>query len=100
MLLVLITILTIISILASLLLIIIIIRIPPRSFFNSIGLACILGGTVGNGMDRLLKGYVLDYIELVPINFPIFNVADISINVAIICFIINSIITNNKSIKK
>ena len=83
------TLLTITSILASIILLTIILKFPPRSHWNLIGLAYLLGGTVGNGIDRLFKGYVLDFIELIPINFPIFNVADISINIAIICFIID-----------
>ena len=87
--------LTTISIIASLLLISIIIKSPPKSYWNFIGIAFLLGGTVGNGIDRLLKGYVLDFLELVPINFPIFNIADISINIAIICFMID--ITKGKS---
>ena len=82
-------ILTITSILASLFLITIILNSLTKSYWNSIGLAYLLGGTVGNGIDRLLKGYVLDFLELVPINFPIFNLADISINIAVICFIVD-----------
>ena len=91
------TFLTITSILASLLLITIIFKSPPMSYWNSIGIAYLLGGTIGNGIDRLFKGYVLDFLELVPIDFPIFNVADISINFAIICFLIDIIKTNGKS---
>ncbi|WP_269605280.1 signal peptidase II [Prochlorococcus marinus] len=83
--------LTITSVVASLLLITIILRSPPKSYWNFIGLAYLLGGTVGNGIDRLFKGYVLDFLELVPINFPIFNLADVSINIAVICFIIDII---------
>ena len=91
------TLLTITSIFASLLLITLIIKYPPKSYWNSMGIVYLLGGTVGNGIDRLFKGYVIDFLELVPINFPIFNLADISINLAIICFIIDQISTNNKS---
>ncbi|WP_257473318.1 signal peptidase II [Prochlorococcus marinus] len=90
--------LTIISLIASLLLVIIILKSPPRSYWNSIGIACLLGGTAGNGIDRLLKGYVIDFFELVPIHFPIFNIADISINIAIICFTID-IITSKDQLK-
>ena len=89
--------LTIISVITSLLLITIILKSPPKSYWNFIGLAYLLGGTVGNGIDRLFKGYVLDFFEVVPINFPIFNVADISINIAIICFIIDMIKHKGKS---
>tara|TARA_Y100001968_G_scaffold274266_1_gene267370 strand:+ start:2040 stop:2522 length:483 start_codon:yes stop_codon:yes gene_type:complete len=90
-------ILTIISFLASILLITIIIKYPPRSLWNLNGLAYLLGGTVGNGIDRLFKGYVLDFLELVPIAFPIFNIADLSINIAIICFVIDIIKNKSKS---
>ena len=47
----------------------------------------ILGGTIGNGIDRILKGYVIDFINLNFINFAVFNIADISINIGLICFV-------------
>ena len=94
------TLLTIASVVATLILITLILKYPPRSYWNSIGIAYLLGGTVGNGIDRLFKGYVLDFLELVPINFPIFNLADISINLAIICFIIDMISEKYSSRKK
>ena len=90
-------ILTITSILTSILLIIIILRFPPKSFWNLTGLGYLLGGTVGNGIDRFFKGYVLDFLELVPINFPIFNIADLSINIAMIFFIIDIIKSKSNS---
>tara|TARA_Y100001968_G_scaffold190813_1_gene174817 strand:- start:300 stop:776 length:477 start_codon:yes stop_codon:yes gene_type:complete len=89
------TILTITSFIASAILITIILKFPPRSYWNLIGLAYLLGGTVGNGIDRLFKGYVLDFLDIVPIEFPIFNIADISINLSIICFLIDIIRTSN-----
>ena len=89
--------LTVISIFTSLLLIAFIIKSPPRSYFNSMGLSFLLGGTAGNGIDRLFKGYVLDFFDLVPINFPIFNISDVSINIAIVFFIIDHLSTNYKS---
>ena len=44
----------------------------------------ILAGTIGNGIDRLTKGYVIDFINLNFIEFPVFNIADISINIGLI----------------
>ena len=55
----------------------------------------ILGGTVGNGFDRLSKGYVIDFINLNFINFPVFNIADISINIGVL-IIIYSFIKNKR----
>ena len=46
----------------------------------------LLGGTLGNGLDRWRLGYVVDFLALMPINFPIFNGADIAINLAVLCF--------------
>lgn len=89
-------ILTMISILVSLLLITIMLIHPPKSSWNLIGLAYLLGGTMGNGIDRLLRGYVIDFLDLVPINFPIFNIADVSINIAIVCFLIDLIKTKKR----
>tara|TARA_B100000700_G_C14938054_1_gene805371 strand:+ start:543 stop:1037 length:495 start_codon:yes stop_codon:yes gene_type:complete len=90
--------LTLTSILASIIIFFIIFNLPKRSYWNHIALANLLGGTLGNGLDRLFRGHVLDFINLVPVNFPIFNIADIAINIAILCFLID-IIKNNKSIK-
>lgn len=41
-----------------------------------IGLWCIIGGGLGNLWDRLVYGFVIDFIHLDFINFAIFNVAD------------------------
>ena len=92
--------LTLTSVFTTLALIIIIIFFPPRSFWNLMGITYLLGGTAGNGIDRFSRGYVVDFLQLVPINFPIFNVADISINIAIICFIIDVIKTKDNSRRK
>lgn len=43
----------------------------------------ILGGAVGNLIDRLINRYVVDFIYFVPIDFPKFNVADIYITVGV-----------------
>ena len=90
-------ILTLTSVFTSLILIIIILLFPPRSSWNLMGVTYLLGGTAGNGIDRYSKGYVLDFFQLIPINFPIFNIADIAINIAMICFIIDIIKTKDKS---
>ena len=42
-------------------------------------IACVLGGGVGNLADRLLFGEVTDYIRVLPLRFPVFNLADMCI---------------------
>ncbi len=54
---------------------------------NSIAWGLILGGTLGNVFDRLIHGYVIDFIKLEFINFPIFNIADLCINIGSIILV-------------
>ena len=87
--------LSLISILFSILLIYLIFR---KNTLNSIDLysySFILGGTIGNGIDMLYKGFVVDFINLNIINFPVFNIADISINIGFI-FLLYNIFKNNR----
>jgi len=47
----------------------------------------ILAGALGNGVDRFLFGYVVDFLDFRLINFPVFNIADVCINIGIILLI-------------
>ena len=51
-----------------------------------------LAGAVGNFIDRIVHGYVIDFIYFKPINFPIFNVADCYVTVSCILIILTCII--------
>lgn len=62
---------------------------PPKGLWVSLGAGFLLGGTLGNGLDRWRLGWVVDFLELVPIHFPIFNLADVAINIAVLCFLID-----------
>ena len=53
--------------------------------------ALLLAGSVGNGIDRWRYGAVIDGLELVPISFPGFNLADVAINLAVLCLLIEAI---------
>jgi len=82
--------------LALIVVLIIIIRRYNGGFWGSLSLAAILGGGVGNLIDRVFQGYVVDMFELYFINFPIFNVADIFITLGAIVFIVHFITTSVK----
>ena len=73
--------LSFISIIFSIFLIYLISRKNKLNTIDLYSYSLILGGTIGNGIDRILKGYVIDFINLNFINFPVFNIADISINI-------------------
>lgn len=65
-----------------------------------IAFSFVLGGALGNLYDRLLLGYVIDFIEIHFGNFywPIFNIADISISIGIILLLYSLLIKKNKTI--
>ncbi|AFZ29710.1 signal peptidase II [Gloeocapsa sp. PCC 7428] len=56
--------------------------------FEQLGYGLILGGALGNGIDRFVAGSVVDFLDFRLIQFPIFNFADVSINIGIICLLI------------
>ena len=51
-------------------------------------LSLILAGAIGNFIDRLLQGYVVDMFEFLPVNFPVFNIADMCLTIGVIMLII------------
>ncbi len=61
-------------------------RTQPRV---SLALSLVLGGAIGNFIDRLLTGKVVDFLDFTLINFPIFNVADAAISVGVILLLID-----------
>ena len=75
-----------ISIISALILIYFIFFKGRLNLFDRYGLSLILAGSLGNGIDRIINGYVIDFINLKLFDFPIFNIADISINIG--CFIL------------
>ena len=81
--------LSLISIIFSIVLIYLIFRKNTLNLFDLYSYSFILGGTIGNGIDRVYKGFVLDFINLNIINFPVFNIADISINIGFIILLYN-----------
>lgn len=58
---------------------------------NIIALGLIIGGIIGNLVDRILLHAVVDYLDFTLINFPIFNIADSCITIGVILFIISII---------
>tara|TARA_Y100001968_G_C19336010_1_gene706885 strand:- start:238 stop:699 length:462 start_codon:yes stop_codon:yes gene_type:complete len=82
--------LTILSIIISILLIFWLWKKKPIPIRKGIAIGFLLAGSIGNGIDRLIFSYVTDFIEFIPLNFPIFNIADISINIALAILIFDS----------
>ncbi len=51
-------------------------RFRPENRWMQISMAMIVGGGIGNMIDRVLLGYVIDFIDFTLIDFAVFNVAD------------------------
>ena len=87
--------LSLISIIFSILLIYLILKKNNLNVLDLFSFSFILGGTIGNGIDRIYRGFVVDFINLNIIDFPVFNIADVSINIGFIILLYN-IFKNNR----
>ena len=69
--------------------------ITKKKWFNNFERLCLaiaLGGVIGNGIDRVCRGFVVDMIEPLFINFAVFNIADICINIGALMFCISYVV--------
>ena len=87
--------LSLISIIFSILIIYFILSNNNLKSLDLYSYSFILGGTIGNGIDRIIKGFVIDFINLNIISFPVFNIADIAINIGFTLLLYN-IFKNNR----
>ena len=68
------------------------------SKINSISYGMLIGGIIGNLIDRLLRGYVIDFLSfnIFGYSFPIFNIADSFIVISIVLIAIDSFMKEGK----
>lgn len=74
-------------------------QVPKVARLLSVGLALVLGGAVGNVIDRLLYGHVIDFIHVhynEVWHYPIFNVADMGIVVGVGLMVIDMLFLEKK----
>lgn len=72
-----------ISLAASVIIVILLRRTPPADRLNGLGLSLVLSGAVGNLIDRLWLGHVVDFLDVYyrAWHFPAFNIADSAISI-------------------
>ncbi|WP_084785896.1 signal peptidase II [Psychrobacter urativorans] len=87
------------ALLMSLFLITYLVKAPRKAKLLSLGLALVLGGAVGNLIDRLLHGHVIDFIHVHYADawhYPIFNIADMGISVGVALIVIDMLFLEKK----
>lgn len=72
-------------------------RLKPEEKWLAAALALILAGAVGNLIDRVWLGQVIDFIQVYYDRwyFPVFNLADIAINIGAVLLVVDSLRTKN-----
>jgi signal peptidase II len=70
---------------------------PKMKNTEQLGFGFILAGALGNGIDRFLFGYVVDFLDFRLIQFPVFNLADTFINIGIVFLLIASFPSSSHS---
>lgn len=75
------------------------VKAPRKAKLLSLGLALVLGGALGNLIDRLLHGHVIDFIHVHYADvwhYPIFNIADIGICIGVALIVIDMLFLEKK----
>ena len=75
------------------------VKAPRKARLLSFGLALVLGGALGNLIDRLLHGHVIDFIHVHYADvwhYPIFNIADIGISIGVALIVIDMLFLEKK----
>lgn len=74
-------------------------RAHPGQKLFCFSLSSILGGAIGNVVDRMQHGYVVDFLDfhLSGRHFPAFNIADSAITVGAVCLILDELLRVKRS---
>lgn len=93
--------LTILASIVSLVLIVWVLRLPRREWLTGLALALVIGGAIGNLVDRVQLGYVVDFIDVFykGWHWPVFNVADSAITCGIVLMILDAVLQTIRSRK-
>lgn len=68
----------------------------PQDWLSRLAIGLALGGNLGNLMDRMRMGYVVDFLEFEFIHFPVFNIADSAIVVGMILLALKILFTGQE----
>jgi len=73
-------------------------RLPRQEWLTALGLSMILGGAIGNLVDRIQLGYVVDFIDVYyrQWHYPAFNVADSAITCGVVLLLVDMLILHRR----
>jgi signal peptidase II len=77
-------------------------KLPATEKEQAIALSLVLGGAIGNLIDRLVHGYVIDFIDVYyeRLHWPAFNIADSAITLGAAILIAHALFQGKKSVPK
>ena len=72
----------------------------PKHKLLIMALGLLFGGAAGNVIDRIFRGYVVDFIETTFVRFPVFNVADMAITVGAALLVVYFLFFDKKEMER
>jgi signal peptidase II len=83
------------AIVMSLVLLVWLIRLKPHERLLAVALSLVLGGAIGNLIDRVALGYVIDFIDVYyqSWHWPVFNIADCAITIGVALLVLDSLLS-------
>jgi signal peptidase II len=85
---------TLLATVVSLVLIVWVLRLPRREWRTGLALSLVIGGAIGNLVDRIQLGYVIDFIDVhyAGWHWPAFNVADSAISCGVVLLLLDALL--------
>ncbi len=70
-------------------------RFRKSHFIESLGAGLLIGGALGNICDRLVAGRVTDFLQFSSFDFPVFNLADVSIDIGVALILLQALLRHD-----
>lgn len=73
---------------------------PDASSLTAVAVGLVAAGGIGNAIDRFTLGYVVDFIQPLFIDFPVFNVADIGVTCGFVLLVLSLLLQRPAAFKE
>lgn len=79
------------AVIISIVIVVWVLRLPAKNRWLAVALTLVLGGALGNLIDRIAYGYVIDFIDLYyqDWHWPAFNIADSAISIGVVMMLLD-----------